>query len=113
MAPQAGQGAGSGMASTLIMFGSIIVIFYFMIYRPQRKRQKERDELVNKMDKGDKVILSGGMHGTISAIEEKTILVSVSDNTKIRFQKSAVAEVLPKSWGVVLSYEFLIFNWEY
>ena len=79
------------------MFGSIIVIFYFMIYRPQRKRQKEREELITKMDKGDKVILSGGMHGTISAIEDKTVLVTVAENTKIRFQKSAIAEVLPKN----------------
>ncbi len=97
MAPQqGGQDAGTSMVSTLIMFGSIIVIFYFMIYRPQRKRQKEREALVNQMDKGDKVILSGGMHGTISAVEDKTILVTVAENTKIRFQKTAVAEVLPK-----------------
>ncbi len=97
MAGQQGQDPAASMTSTLIMFGSIIVIFYFMIYRPQRKRQKEREELITKMDKGDKVILSGGMHGTISAIEDKTVLVTVAENTKIRFQKSAVAEVLPKN----------------
>ncbi len=67
-----------------------------MIYRPQRKRQKERDALLGQMDKGDKVILAGGMHGTISAMEEKTILVQVAENTKIRFEKSSVTTVVPK-----------------
>jgi preprotein translocase subunit YajC len=98
MAPQGGQGADSGsqMLSTGIMFGSIIFIFYFMIYRPQRKRQKEREALIGGMQKGDKVITSGGMHGTISAIEENSILVQVAETTKIRFEKSAITTVLPK-----------------
>ena len=61
MAGQAGSDPGQGLTSTLVMFGSIILIFYFMIYRPQRKRQKERDALLGQMDKGDKVILAGGM----------------------------------------------------
>ena len=96
MAPQQGADQGSSAISTVVMFGSIILIFYFMIYRPQRKRQKEREALITKMEKGDKVILSGGMHGTISAIEDTTVLVSVSDTTKIRFEKSAVNTVVPK-----------------
>ena len=97
MAPsQGGQDSGAGAFSTVIMFGSIILIFYFMIYRPQRKRQKEREALVSKMDKGDKVILSGGMHGTIAAIEDTTILVQVAEATKIRFEKSSVNSVVPK-----------------
>src|SRR5579872_3370386 len=94
--PQGGQDSGAGAFSTIIMFGSIIAIFYMMIYRPQRKRQKEREALISKMDKGDKVILSGGMHGTISAIEDTTVLIQVSDTTKIRFEKSAVNSVVPK-----------------
>ena len=97
MAPaQGGADSGASGISTIIMFGSIIAIFWFMIYRPQRKRQKEREALISKMDKGDKVILSGGMHGTISAIEDTTILVQVSDTTKIRFEKSAVNTVVAK-----------------
>jgi preprotein translocase subunit YajC len=96
MAPAQGGDQGSSAISTVIMFGSIILIFYFMIYRPQRKRQKDREALISKMDKGDKVILSGGMHGTISAIEDTTVLISVSDTTKIRFEKSAVNSVIPK-----------------
>ncbi len=96
MAPAGGQDGGGSIASTLIMFGSIIFIFYFMIYRPQRKRAKEREALITNMAKGDKVILSGGMHGRIDAIEDSAILVQVAENTKIRFEKSAVNQVLPK-----------------
>ncbi len=96
MAPSQGGDQGSSAISTVVMFGSIILIFYFMIYRPQRKRQKEREALISKMDKGDKVILAGGMHGTISAIEDTTVLIQVSDSTKIRFEKSSVNSVIPK-----------------
>ena len=89
-------GGGGGMIQTVIMFGTMAFIFFFMIYRPQKKRQKERAELLSKMDKGDKVVTNGGMHGTISAIEENTVLVQVSENTKIRFDKSAVNTIVNK-----------------
>lgn len=84
------------MVQTLIMFGTMAFIFYFMIYRPQKKRQKERAELLGKMDKGDKVITTGGMHGVISAIEDSTVLVQVAEGTKIRFEKSAVTTIVDK-----------------
>ena len=96
MAGQNGSDPAASLTSTLLMFGSIILIFYFMIYRPQRKRQKDREAQLSKIDKGDKVILAGGMHGTISAIEDNSILVTVAENTKIRFEKSAVTSVIPK-----------------
>ena len=94
--PSDGSGGGGGMMQTLIMFGTMAFIFYFMIYRPQKKRQKERAELLGKMDKGDKVITSGGMHGVISAIEDSTVLVQVAEGTKIRFEKSAVTTIVDK-----------------
>ena len=92
MAPQ-GNGSGS-MISTLIMFGAIFAIFYFMIIRPQQKRAKEREKMLGAIQKGDKIITSAGMHGTIVGIEEKTYLIQVSDNVKIKFEKSAVASVV-------------------
>jgi preprotein translocase subunit YajC len=94
--PSDGAGGGGGMMQTLIMFGTMAFIFYFMIYRPQKKRTKERAELLGKMDKGDKVITSGGMHGVISAIEDGTVLVQVAEGTKIRFEKSAVTTIVDK-----------------
>ena len=94
MAPQGGNGGGS-MISTLLMFGLIIVIFYFMIIRPQSKRQKERQKMLEAMKKGDKVVTSGGIHGKIVAMEDKTVLVEIADNIKVKVEKSAVSAVVP------------------
>lgn len=95
MAPQGNGGGGGSLVSTIIMFGAIFLIFYFMIIRPQQKRAKEREKLLSNMQKGDKVITSSGLHGTIVHIEEKTVLLQVSDNLKLKFERSAVATILP------------------
>ena len=95
MAPQGGDGGGS-LISTLIMFGAIFAIFYFMIIRPQQKRSKEREKLLSNLEKGDKVVTSGGIHGIISGIDEKTVLLQVSDNLKMKVDRSAIGQVLSK-----------------
>lgn len=93
MQPQAG-GSGSGsMISTVVMFSLIILIFYFMILRPQQKRQKERQKLLESVQKGDKVVTVGGMHGTVIGLEEKTVLVQISDEVKIKFERSAISSI--------------------
>lgn len=91
MAPQGGN--GGGMFSTVIMFSLIILIFYFLILRPQQKRQKERQKLLDSIEKGDKVVTIGGMHGTVIGIEEKTVLVQVADNVKLKFERSAISSI--------------------
>jgi len=94
MAP--GGGGGGSLVSTLIMFGAIFLIFYFMIIRPQQKRAKERDKLLSNLEKGDKVVTNGGIHGVISGLEEKTALLMISENVKIKIDRSAITTVLPK-----------------
>jgi preprotein translocase subunit YajC len=91
--PQGGNGGGS-MVSTLIMFGAIFAIFYFMIIRPQQKRAKEREKMMSNLQKGDKVVTTGGMYGTVAGIEEKTVLIQISDNVKVKFDKSAVNVIM-------------------
>jgi preprotein translocase subunit YajC len=95
MAPQGG-GSGGGLISTVIMFGAIILIFYFMIIRPQQKRAKEREKLLSNLQKGDKVLTSGGLHGTIAGIDEKTVLLNVGDNIKLKFERSAITAITNK-----------------
>ena len=95
MSPQQGDGGGS-LISTLIMFGAIFLIFYFMIIRPQSKRAKERDKMINAVSKGDKVITSGGLHGEVVSVEDKTVILKVSDNTKLKYEKSAIGSVISK-----------------
>jgi preprotein translocase subunit YajC len=94
MAPQPGQQGGGSLISTFIMFGAIFLIFYFMIIRPQQKKAKERDLLLSNLQKGDKIITNGGIHGTIEGLEEKTALVKIGDNVKIKIERSAIATVL-------------------
>lgn len=96
MAPPAGGSGGGGFISTIIMFGAIFLIFYFMIIRPQQRRAKEREKLLSNLQKGDKVVTSGGLHGTIAGIDEKTVLLQVSDNVKMKFERSAIANVISR-----------------
>ena len=92
--PAAGGNGGSSMVSTLIMFGMIFVIFYFMILRPQQKRAKERTQMLESIKKGDKIITSGGMHGKVINVDEKTILIEASDNVKLKFDRSAINVII-------------------
>jgi preprotein translocase subunit YajC len=77
----------------VLMFGSIIAIFYFMIIRPQQKRAKERTVLLDSIKKGDKIITAGGIHGTVIGIEDKTVLVQIADNVKVKLERSSVSVV--------------------
>ena len=93
MAPQQqGQGGGE-IYSTLIMLAMIIAIFYFMIIRPQQKRQKERDALLSQIKKGDKVITAGGLHGEIVGLEEKTVLLEIADKVKVKVERNSISVV--------------------
>lgn len=94
MAPSGAEGGGGGLVSTLIMFAAIFAIFYFMIIRPQQKRAKEREKMLSAVQKGDKVVTSGGLHGVISGLDENTVLLDVGNNVKMKFDKSAVSKVV-------------------
>ena len=89
---QPGEGGGS-MVSTLVMFSLIIFIFYFMIIRPQQKRAKERQSLLDSVKKGDKIVTVGGLHGTIIGVEEKTLLIQVADDVKLKFEKTSIQTI--------------------
>jgi preprotein translocase subunit YajC len=89
------QGDGmTGLVSSLLPFLLIILVFYFLILRPQQKRQKERQKLLESIKKGDKVITSGGVHGTVEGIEEKTVLVKIAENTKVKVDRSAITAIV-------------------
>jgi len=93
MAPS-GQEGGSGVVANIVLFGSIILIFYFMIIRPQQKRQKERQQMIDSLKKGDKIITAGGIHGTVVGIEDKVALVQIADNVKIKVDRSTIGTIL-------------------
>ncbi len=84
------------MLTTILPFAAIILIFYFMMIRPQQKRQKELKTMLEAMKKGDKVVTSSGIHGTITNIEDGIVTVQIADNTHVRFEKVAISTVLTK-----------------
>jgi preprotein translocase subunit YajC len=95
------QAAGGGnttgsMVSTIVTFGLVFVIFYFLIIRPQNKKQKETRRMIEAVKKGDKVITAGGVHATVASVKEKTVILKVDDNVKMEFSKTAIASVEPK-----------------
>lgn len=92
MQPSGGEGGG-GLTSTLVMFGVIFLIFYFMIIRPQQKRQKERQKMIDAIKKGDKIVTSGGIHGTVIGVEDKIVLVQIADNVKVKVDRGSVGNV--------------------
>jgi preprotein translocase subunit YajC len=84
----------TGLLGSLLPFLLIILVFYFLILRPQQKRQKERQKLLESIKKGDKVITSGGLHGTIEGLEDKTVLLKIADNIKVKVERSAVTTIV-------------------
>ncbi|MBK9227869.1 MAG: preprotein translocase subunit YajC [Ignavibacteria bacterium] len=81
------------MISSLIPFILIIGIFYFLIIRPQQKKQKERQKLLESIKKGDKVVTAGGLHGVVEGVENDSLLIKVADNVKLKFERSAVTNI--------------------
>jgi preprotein translocase subunit YajC len=85
---------GPSPLSSIIPFVCIGIIFYFLIIRPQSKRQKELQSLIAGLKTGDKVVTTGGIHGIIANVREGSILsLKIADNVKIEIDKSAIASV--------------------
>ena len=71
----------------------IFAVFYFLIIRPQRSKEKEHQNMLNKLSKNDEVVTTGGIHGTVVNVKDKTVIMRVDDNVKLEMEKSCVAFV--------------------
>ena len=78
---------------SLIPFVFIFIIFYFLLIRPQKKQESEHKKMLGALNKNDEIVTTGGIHGTIVNVKEKTVVVRVDENVKIEMEKSAVAYV--------------------
>src|SRR6476660_1918291 len=90
-APAAGPGGGFGF---FVPFIFIFIIMYFMLFRPQKKRQQEQKRLISALKTGDKVVTNAGIHGLIANVKETTVMLKVADNVKIELEKSAITNVV-------------------
>lgn len=86
--------AQGGFGSTFIMLIAMILIFYFLLIRPQKKRDKETKEMLAALKKGDKIVTIGGIIGTVAAVKENSVIIKVDENAKIEFNKSAISSVI-------------------
>lgn len=77
--------------SQMLMFGLIIIVFYFFMIRPQMKKAKEQKKYIDELKRGDKVVTTAGIHGKIVDITDTIFVVEVDSNTKIRFDKNSIS----------------------
>ncbi|WP_295572051.1 preprotein translocase subunit YajC [Stenotrophomonas maltophilia] len=95
-AQAAGGQPQGGMGLTTLLFPIILIaIMYFLMIRPQMKRQKEHKAMLEKIKRGDEVLTNGGIAGVVTDIGDNFITIEVADNVRIRVQKGAVGNVLP------------------
>jgi preprotein translocase subunit YajC len=91
------SGGGGGFAQTmptLVMFAAMFAIFYFLMIRPQQKQKSERERMLTALKKGDRVVTTSGMFGTITGLGEHTVVLRVADQVKLEFERAAIGRVL-------------------
>lgn len=86
--------AGGGLMSTLLMFGAMFAILYFILIRPQQKQQKKHQALLASLKRGDEIILSSGIMGKVFSVEDRIVVIEIGDKTKIKVLKQAVQGIV-------------------
>lgn len=92
------QAAPGGGMQQMIMIGLIIVVFYFFMIRPQMKKAKDERSFKDSIKKGDDVITIGGVHGRILEVNDKTFMMEVANNVKIKIEKSGISAEATKQY---------------
>jgi preprotein translocase subunit YajC len=92
-AAPAAPSAGEQMLHMVTILAITVGIFYFMIIRPQQKRAKETAQMLASVRKGDRVLTSGGIYGTVIGVKDDVVVLKVGDDVKIEFVKSAIVQV--------------------
>ena len=85
------------MLGNIFFILAIFAVMYFLMIRPQQKQRREREAMLGALKKGDKVVVGGGIHGSIVGIDDKTLLVQIAANVKVKVERRAVANVLKEA----------------
>ena len=75
----------------------LFAVFYFLLIRPQQQRQKKQKEMIASIEKGDKVVTAGGIHGLVTGIKDNSLIIKIADNVKVEVNRSSVSRVLTGS----------------
>jgi preprotein translocase subunit YajC len=94
MGPGQATGGQQSPYTFFIFMGLLFAVFYFILIRPQQKRQKEHRQLLENLKKGDKVMTSGGIQGTIVALSDKLVTVEIADKVKVKVGRSYIAGLM-------------------
>jgi preprotein translocase subunit YajC len=91
-----GAAGGASQWGILIVMPLIILVFYFLVMRPQNKKQKEAKKMLESLRKGDRIVTIGGLRGTVVSVKDDVVVLKVDDNTKLEYSKNAVSAVLER-----------------
>ncbi len=92
------QAQGNPAMSNLLMIGMIVIVFYFFMIRPQMKKAKTEKQFKESITKGDKIVTIGGVHGKIVDVNDKTFLLEIDNNVRVKIEKSAVSAEATKQY---------------
>ena len=99
MMPASPGGEGPSPFSMLLPLAGMLAIFYFLLIRPQAKRQKELKKMVEALKKGDRVLTASGLYGDVAGLRDDIVVVEIADGVKVEMMKSAVTAVIKRSEG--------------
>ena len=89
-----GGAGGNAVLTQLVFFAAIFAVFYFLLIRPQQTQRRERERLLAAIKRGDRVVTTGGLHGTVTGLDETTVSLRIADQVKVTIDRAAVARVV-------------------
>jgi preprotein translocase subunit YajC len=90
-----GQGQGGGNPMSLIfMIIAIFAVMYFLMIRPQQRQKRQHQDMLSQLGKGDKVVTTGGLHGTVAGVKDNSVIIKIADNVKVEVSRSAVSQIV-------------------
>jgi preprotein translocase subunit YajC len=93
-APPGSSGGPAAFLQPLIMVGAMFAIFYFIVLRPQQRQKAERERMLQALKRGDRVVTTSGLHGTVTGQSEQTVTLRVADQVKLEFDRAAIGRVV-------------------
>ena len=93
MAPPSGGGAGGGLGGVLIPFMLMFLVLYLLMIRPQQRRAKEHQKMLDNLKKGDDVVTSGGIHGKVTGLADTVVTLEVADKVRLKVSRSHISEL--------------------
>ena len=88
------SGGSQGVLMQVLFFAAIFAIFYFLLIRPQQKQKKDRETMIASVKKGDRVVTTSGLHGTVVGLNEQTVTLKVADQVRLDFDRTALGRIV-------------------